>query len=532
MRILFFVVFNLLSIQMFAQTPTRPCNPGDPDGKPGCPTGNCGPDGQDPDISIPVIRAVDPNEIIGMAGYESQQWLAAKQTQEYKVLFENDPEFATAPAQNVTIYVPIHAKLNPASLRISDFGFGSFNFSVPANLSTYTNRLDVRDSLGIFVDITAGLDVANRRAFWIFQSIDPATGLAATLPANSGFLPVNDSTIHNGEGYVTFTLRPSSQAVTKDTISASASIIFDSEETIETNVWKNTLDGAAPVSSMKSLPAIHDKPTFDISWEGQDDADGSGLKSFAIYVSENSGPFTLLKQGIVSTTMQFTGNYGSQYCFNVIAIDNVGNQESAKNICEATISVSHNPLPVTWIYFKGQLVTEGALLKWATTSELNAERFVVQRSFDARMFSDIGELPASGFSSDTRNYHFTDSEILTHQGKTAYYRLMQLDFDGKTTYSTIIAVKIIKMEPEISVKAYPNPFLEQITIEILNVTTSHESDQVSIYSKSGTKLYSRKLKNFSGSSVLLSDLPTMLPGVYLLTTSISGKLYTIRMIKH
>lgn len=357
MKHIYGVLFLIFSVSLsFAQTSDKPCNPGDPDGKPGCPSGDC-PDNPNskPSFSIPVVRPLDPNEIIGRTGYDSLvRWVSAKQTLEYKVLFENDPDFATAPAQNVTIYVPIHEKLNPSSLRISDFGFGSFNFSVPPNTSVYTNRLDVRDSLGVFVDITAGLDVANRRAFWIFQSIDPKTGLAATLPANTGFLPVNDSLKHNGEGYVTFTVLPSSRSVTKDTISAQASIIFDIEETLATNIWKNTIDAGTPSSHVTPLPSQSGSTTFTISWEGQDDASGSGIRNYDLYVSENNNPYALYKSGLTGTSTTFTGNQGSNYRFYTLANDNVGNKEDPPTVADAqtTIgciapSVSISPASVT-----------------------------------------------------------------------------------------------------------------------------------------------------------------------------------------
>jgi RHS repeat-associated protein len=506
-----------------------PCAPDEPKGPndsiPPPPPGN--------PTDIPVVAPVDPNEIIGPSGFEEQQWVAGSKSQDFKVLFENDPDFATAPAQNVTVYVPIHPKINPSSLRISDFGFGSFNFSVPPNTSVYTNRLDVRDSLGVFVDITAGLDIANRRAFWIFQSIDPETGLSATLPTDGGFLPVNDTTRHNGEGYVTFSVRASSQAVTGDTTSARASIIFDTEETIYTNVWRNSIDVEAPTSAMNEGTGQSAKPTFDISWEGQDDEGGTGIKNYSIYFSENSSPFVLFKQGLVAQSATFTGNWGSKYCFYVIATDNVGNQEPVKNSCELTVTVDpYIPLPVTWIYFKGQLSAEGALLKWATASEINAEKFVVQRSFNSRQFTNIGHLPAYGFSSEIRNYHFTDSEALLFQGKTLYYRLMQVDLDGASTYSNIVAVKISPSEPGVLITAYPNPFQGQITLEVLNVTISQEADQVELYASDGKKVYARRLKKITGSTVLLDELPDLSPGVYLLTATIHGKRYTIKMLKN
>jgi RHS repeat-associated protein len=282
------------------------------------------------EFNIPIIRAKDPNEIIGPIGYDSlMKWVSIKATLPYKILFENDPEFATGPAQKVIVYCPIHTNINPNSLRLGDFGFGSFNFSVPANSSFYNNRLDVRDSLGVFVDVTSGLDITNRRAFWIFESIDPATGLAATLPANIGFLPVNDSITHRGEGYVNFTVIPNSNAHTRDSINHQASIVFDSNETIPTNIASNIIDAVAPTSSINPISSTV-PPAFTFSWSGNDDPTGSGIRSYDLYVSKNSGPFVLELANIDSNSHYFVGEPGSSYNFYIRATDHTGNKEADK----------------------------------------------------------------------------------------------------------------------------------------------------------------------------------------------------------
>src|SRR5690606_19858336 len=105
---------------------------------------------------------------------------------------------------------------------------------VPANSSFYQGTLDVTDSLGVLVNVTAGIDVNRREAFWIFESLDPATGLPPE-DALLGFLPVNDTTeltmesgiIGRGEGFVTFSVQADKSLDQLDSISAQAFIIFD-----------------------------------------------------------------------------------------------------------------------------------------------------------------------------------------------------------------------------------------------------------------------------------------------------------------
>ena len=53
--------------------------------------------------SIPMLRSLDPNEVIGPEGYDSVRWVSINDLLNYTILFENDPEFATAAAQKVDV---------------------------------------------------------------------------------------------------------------------------------------------------------------------------------------------------------------------------------------------------------------------------------------------------------------------------------------------------------------------------------------------------------------------------------------------
>ncbi len=189
-------------------------------------------------LFIPVQCSSDPNDITGSDGYGAEKIVGITEKLLYRIRYENDPVFATVPAQKVAIDMPFDSTANMLSLRLGDFGFGDFIFSVPQNTTFYSKRLDVTDSLGILVDITAGIDVQNKKAFWILESIDPKTGLAPN-DANKGFLLVNDSITHRGEGFVTFTMLPKNTVHTGDSLKAQATIVFDINESIKTNIWKN-----------------------------------------------------------------------------------------------------------------------------------------------------------------------------------------------------------------------------------------------------------------------------------------------------
>ncbi|MCA9261346.1 MAG: hypothetical protein KDA61_19155, partial [Planctomycetales bacterium] len=141
-----------------------------------------------------------------------------------------------------------------------------------------------------------------------------------------GFLPPNDDT-GRGDGFVAYTIRPLAELSTGDVISQQASIVFDVNEPILTNIYTNVIDVASPTSSVDPLPAAVVSPSIDVSWSGADDAGispGSGIAFFDVFVSENGGPFSRWQTRTSETSATFEGQTGNTYSFYSIAIDGVG----------------------------------------------------------------------------------------------------------------------------------------------------------------------------------------------------------------
>lgn len=111
-------------------------------------------------------------------------------------------------------------------------------------------------------------------------------------------------------------------------------------------------------------------------------------------------------------------------------------------------------LPVEMIYFTASLDDDDAVLEWATASELNNDRFEVERSLDGVNFELIGEVTGNGTTDIQQNYQYID--IAPRQGLN-YYRLKQVDFDGAFEYSEIVFVDFTDREVQFKAIAYPNP---------------------------------------------------------------------------
>jgi large repetitive protein len=294
-------------------------------------------------VLIPVICSRDPNDMVGPDGVGPEKWVAKKDDLPYKIRFENDPKFATAAAQVVRINQVLDKNVNIYSLTLGSFGFAGMVFTVPANRTYYTAKLDVVDSLGIIVDVIAGIDVTKNEVFWIFKSLDPKTGLPPE-DATKGFLPVNDSITHKGEGFVSYRIKAKNSTVTGDSIYAKANIVFDVNEPILTPQIFNTIDALPPSSTIDSIPLVLDSSYVIGVTANDENGKGSGVATYDLYVAENGGGFSVLAKNIaLDSSFTFSGDPGKNYCLYSVAKDSVGNIEPAKTTGFKCFSVSGEP---------------------------------------------------------------------------------------------------------------------------------------------------------------------------------------------
>jgi Glycosyl hydrolase catalytic core len=98
-------------------------------------------------------------------------------------------------------------------------------------------------------------------------------------------------------------------------------------------------------------------------------------------------------------------------------------------------------LPVSLLNFTGMLQNKTVELRWQTSYERNSRYFDVLRATDGIHFNSIGKVNAVGNSSSTNSYRFTD---VSPAGGINYYKLMDVDADGRFSYSATVAVKYDK----------------------------------------------------------------------------------------
>ncbi len=116
-------------------------------------------------------------------------------------------------------------------------------------------------------------------------------------------------------------------------------------------------------------------------------------------------------------------------------------------------------LPIELLSFETTCENDNIVLYWVTSSEINNDYFSIQKSTDGYKFSELIIVQGSGNSNNQINYSWIDNIQL---GTTVYYRLKQVDFDGKFSYSNIIASSCSNN----SLNIYPNPVNDNLFLTI------------------------------------------------------------------
>ncbi|WP_026461506.1 T9SS type A sorting domain-containing protein [Adhaeribacter aquaticus] len=165
------------------------------------------------------------------------------------------------------------------------------------------------------------------------------------------------------------------------------------------------------------------------------------------------------------------------------------------------------PLPVELIHFTAKKTQSKTIkLTWATASEKDNEYFAVERSADGTNFTPLDKVKGAGNSNQRQEYTFTDNNPLTG---TAYYRLRQTDFNGKTAYSPIRAVAN-NFASGPAFKLYPNPAHgEQVQVSLQGL---QEKASLEVTDLQGKRLRQQSIKPNTNQPLPINGLPA---GTYL-----------------
>jgi hypothetical protein len=176
---------------------------------------------------------------------------------------------------------------------------------------------------------------------------------------------------------------------------------------------------------------------------------------------------------------------------------------------------SNDPLPVKLLGFTAEKTGERVLLRWQVTNEENNDRYEVEYSLDGTRFNKIGTVKsASGLSNNYQLQH-SSPDI----SRANYYRLKQIDADGKFSYSPVRMVKFGKNLLTIT----PNP-----AINFVKIYSSQSPVNINIFDQGGRKVASQVLTN----GMLQINISRFAKGAYTVVAEDKGeRIETKRIVK-
>jgi hypothetical protein len=128
-------------------------------------------------------------------------------------------------------------------------------------------------------------------------------------------------------------------------------------------------------------------------------------------------------------------------------------------------------LSVLPVVFNGFFVTRSnnnIVLNWSTAQESNSSNYEIQRSFDGTSWSSIGIMMGAGNSTTVQQYSFTDKNMTA---AVAYYRIKQVDLDGRYEYSIIKSIRSNEAAASTRIYAAGNTVNIEFNKEVKNPVT-------------------------------------------------------------
>jgi len=267
------------------------------------------------------------------------------------------------------------------------------------------------------------------------------------------------------------------------------------------------------------------------------------------FVSATSDTFNLFTSASSGTYhFDFTGQSSITTNYSIYLIDNFTNTiQDIRTTAIYSFSITSNPLssgdnrfkiifqnptllPVKLLNFTAVKIpnTSDVLLKWSSSSELNNDRFIIERADDGIHFSDLSAVKANGNINSLANYSFIDNGILAKNDLQLFYKLRQIGKNGAITFSEIVSIKQDeKKEPII---LYPNPAKQQLNIQFAYAVQG--TIHAEVYNSIGVLSISKDIIITEGQNSSM-DIHSLSEGMYILKTehSATGERSIIKFTK-
>jgi|GEM_PF-1568340 len=246
---------------------------------------------------------------------------------------------------------------------------------------------------------------------------------------------------------------------------------------------------------------------------------GSGHTLSGVGCGSITGPqtFIISETGIVGAVLDI------QVCIDT-------NGASDDGFLEEVSVPSGIILPVTWAGVDATNTPRGNFIEWSTSSEINNEKFLIQKRTNKKNeYTTIGTVYSNGNSTSINSYEYMDEKM--DVGSLCYYRIKQVDYDGQYAYSKVVSIKN-KNTFNTDIDLHPNPVTESLIISLKD-NSSADINSLLIYNMYG-KVVEQITSPFLDKSSLIYDASLLSAGMYYIKPMKTNGMFmdnTIRFIK-
>lgn len=454
----------------------------------------------------------------------------------------NIPTLATAAAavevQNgTTITLPTSLKLpiiNNGTIEVQGtetfYGFGSgSSFIAPTGSGTLkftANSPNVIDGRYISYTIPNSIEINNITGVSQVGNLSIGGNLNLT---NGIFTVPNWQTLYitNPTAAVTGNANAYINGTLNRTVNASGSYVFpvgSATAYAPATLQLNNIVGPTTIPVKYSSDAIQGQPNLTIGANTVNSLLAGGSWEITPSLSLTGGSYDVsLSAPLGSSTAGSFVVLKRPYNYDGVQWENQGtNQASTVNDGVVTASVTGltafsqfgigelpaGTLPVKLVKFTAKAESNSVLINWETAQEVNNKGFELERSADGKIFLPLGDVASKGNSNTLTVYTLHDKNPLNG---TSYYRLKQIDLDGKIT-ELGIRQATLNLTPY-TLHLYPNPVSSILNFSGLN----DKNGTVNWYNINGQKI---------GESIIENDktaMPAHLSnGLYFIKISLSN----------
>jgi hypothetical protein len=191
---------------------------------------------------------------------------------------------------------------------------------------------------------------------------------------------------------------------------------------------------------------------------------------------------------------------------------------------------TQNPLPINLINFTANKLNPSAVSLFFTTgSELNSDRFEIEKSNDGSLFSIINTLTAKGNSSTNNNYKTIDHDAFKNNN-TIYYRLKMIDMDGSFQYSNIISLNKDEVAPITLSSIAPNPSNGEMTLTLLSGFA--QQSKIEILDLKGSIIYTLDKILIAGENSISVNINSINNGIYFIRLTSENEVKYFKIVKN